>query len=1774
MSRNTASTKATGGGGYTFADKVASSYLAQMLRRGIPLEPEFGSISELHFEARDTGQILDDLQLLLKHGTTPTRCAISVKSNRQLTKAGFNQEFVADAWEEWNRQGFNQETDLLGLIVGVIDAHTLEEWRGFQRQAFATTPERMVERLKDSQQSSTVQRAIFDSLRKEQHGQKPDALEAARLASRIRVLPFVEGDEGRYINLCADITLAGSAEEGSKLWSRLLQLAAENRATGGFFDVAKLVRLLRPDFALRDYPDYEADWIRVESISRQNVSNVRTVLGANIHLVRNEELNRVSQAIAADDVVVIVGESGSGKSSLISHLANESGPFKRIVWLTAEQLSKPSQAELALAFQLRHWIPELISGSGVKNSALVIDGFEKFEGEARKRAQELIAVINAEGFVGWKLIVTCQTQSWESTQDGLISSGIAAIHKVDFGAPTVQEIYDAIPQLPEIRYLLMRSHLRPILRNLVILDWVLRADIAKRLSDSSQVWIGETDLINWIWDRWTGTGAMRFARDSLLRALGRLEGEKLSGAVHVDTVEHDQLPLLGTLVQEGLIQVDLPSIQFPHDLMGDWARYRVLSFAGNSAATEIRGLAAIPRWGRAIRLFAQSLAEKKDQLASWKSILAQLSGVEAEAVLASDIFLDGLIFAANSEILLELVWPNLIADGGAILRRLLKRLQNAASIPDVRLRGLVDPKYAEQSEAWFRIPHPLYWAPALSVLSRHAEDVAEHALLLGSEICSLWLRTMPKEVIGRREAALLAIESAKEVQARIAEDRHWGDKDKVVYEALMWGATEFPDEVAQIALELSGRRDEPEHAIDRAIAKQEQERKQREEWLKTHPPEKRVKRPPPPVMLSMPRGPLRAQADDGPAREVPEGFRFAVLDTGALSSLIAVRPAAAAEVLLAVCIEEPRPTDPYGDRSPFFDNFGLSDWQQGYPAYYWKGPFLTFLQNAPEQGLDAIIRLVNYTTQRWLEDVGVRLTDEERSKYGLEFEFAGKTVRWLGDANVFGWHRYLPRDGDAVEAALMALEKWLYDEVGAGRSIEQWVQHIYDRAESLAFAGVLVAVGMKYPALFTKELQPLLGNLHVYECQTNWAVNESQEAWAIVLSGQPQTVTQLAVEWHRMPHRRAFLRDNVPILMIQDEGTRNYLAGRAAEWAKRLTDPEGDRDDLRFFLARFDLKNYTEAPQADGTVMITMRWPEELEAKVKEGQDDRELKMLSLTLSSTARAILSGRKTLQPAEVPELARQTRRLAEWHPAGLDAHQEQYRVNSLAGGIAVLIIQHRDWLRHNPDIEKWCTETLRELKPTEGSEWDSSVSALDSTAESFLGEAGVALLLESDEAWVLRLVFEGVTGFYYNSTFQTMVRAFWLRNQLSGKFVELTNIVVLWSALRRAANRESGYEARRDLLGKYKATLFRRYAAGRLKGVLLPFTKAETLGKSLVERIYRRTESAGERRQRTLGKERSRGHRDRKLYRDVPSIDFGVLQKGFGFLWGMMREALTSDESMLRHYVGGLFDLEMRTLPIPGPDEEDYEVEGTAYEFDIWVMARVAEYIAKENSIDVARRFYGPILTLGPVARYWVEDFLQTWVRSGLEMTPDPVTFAEIWTEMIDYAMALPAWLPGAPGYWSRAESLAVDLVGLRDDSATVLGQAKHTPLVQAMAPVFERWSKAWLKHASAAAWFAHFLTTESGNVLLVTGIKELAKVVGSFEGRDWHQQGLGGIFTDALATCWRHKQNEIEEQPELRHAFLQILTELCARQIPEALHLRNKVSEALGSQSQSNPTTTF
>jgi hypothetical protein len=89
----------------------------------------------------------------------------------------------------------------------------------------------------------------------------------------------------------------------------IVHLASESRATGEYFDLPKLIRLLRPGFDLQDHPDFRPDWSRVEAVSAENVRGVRSILGTAIQLPRADEKARLASEIAAPNVVVVASES-------------------------------------------------------------------------------------------------------------------------------------------------------------------------------------------------------------------------------------------------------------------------------------------------------------------------------------------------------------------------------------------------------------------------------------------------------------------------------------------------------------------------------------------------------------------------------------------------------------------------------------------------------------------------------------------------------------------------------------------------------------------------------------------------------------------------------------------------------------------------------------------------------------------------------------------------------------------------------------------------------------------------------------------------------------------------------------------------------------------------------------------------------------------------------------------------------------------------------------------------------------------------------------------------------------------------------------------------------------------------------------------------------------------------------------------------------------------------------------------------------------------------
>ena len=460
-----------------------------------------------------------------------------------------------------------------------------------------------------------------------------------------------------------------------------------------------------------------------------------------------------------------------------------------------------------------------------------------------------------------------------------------------------------------------------------------------------------------------------------------------------------------------------------------------------------------------------------------------------------------------------------------------------------------------------------YWGPVLGVLHAHRVEVAQLAPMTAAKVCSLWLRSLPAEIAGvpmplRHETAEFALAIGREIQALNAEgDYYGGGHDHLAYEAVLWAAPDLPNEVSELCLELAHRGDLSPRISQRVQRKRELRREERQQYLAAHP-----ERQPAPPPVGWPRGPLRDPWPDGPRAAVSHDFQKACLDnSGAFIALVRTNPDVALEVLLAVCIEAPQHDD-FGSRSR--RECGIAYWQEGEPPLFLRGPFLLFLREAPEQGLSFVLKLVNFATRRYAEQGEV-----------IDLVINGESRGWLGDPNVVRWHfDWHLTHGTIVHCALMALERWLYEQIDRNGDIDRWVMRILTESKSLAFAGLLFDVGKKQPSLFSGALKPLLQSWVLLNW--DWEVTHfrSIDGRSMGYWGRESPrIIAVAREWFNMPHRRDMLaapQGGIIKTMMGVEDNYPFFKQLRADWARDLN-AEGEPGRLKLLIERFDPANYT-----------------------------------------------------------------------------------------------------------------------------------------------------------------------------------------------------------------------------------------------------------------------------------------------------------------------------------------------------------------------------------------------------------------------------------------------------------------------------------------------------------------------------------------------------------------------------------------------------------------------
>ena len=254
-------------------------------------------------------------------------------------------------------------------------------------------------------------------------------------------------------------------------------------------------------------------------------------------------------------------------------------------------------------------------------------------GRCASRPTSLQALLADDGPQHVRVLVAAQFE----TADRLIRRFI------ELGVPpslhTATPSDDVVISIAGLTWASLQPELRPLLRNFKVLDWVVvAARSGTAINDPS--FIGLTYLIDALWERWIEGDTDGLGRSRVLMHLGVLEGETLSTGVPRMQLEASEQPALGALAASDLVRLRDERVRFSHDLLGDWARMRVLVGEQSFASPASRDRANLPRWHRAMRLYGQRLLEQSaDGSERWQRAIADLGEDSPTGSVIRDLFL-------------------------------------------------------------------------------------------------------------------------------------------------------------------------------------------------------------------------------------------------------------------------------------------------------------------------------------------------------------------------------------------------------------------------------------------------------------------------------------------------------------------------------------------------------------------------------------------------------------------------------------------------------------------------------------------------------------------------------------------------------------------------------------------------------------------------------------------------------------------------------------------------------------------------------------------------------------------------------------------------------------------------------------------------------------------------------------------------------------------------------------------------------------------------------
>jgi hypothetical protein len=996
------STLASGPAGTHFEGQVGAFYLLAMISGAPPRGLPGATIDKVALQQANAGRALDDVIVHAHDNASGKVAVLEIQVKRSITFAASDPVFrkvVGQIVKASHRPDFQTQRYELAIATTKgsrkIDGAYQDVLTLARQIGDAGTFAAQIALAGATNDDMRAFVATFKSHLRDEGSPNDDAT-AWLLLRRLQILTFDFTAPGSASH---DLALERAvrtlhADDGARvgaLWVSLIELAIDVAKSGGDKTRETAMQALAPlGYRFAGERRHSAARAALGEASRLALNDIRNRVGS-VVLSRQE---RVAAARAALDVgryVEIRGEAGVGKSGVLRQMAEAMQAEGQVIVLSPGRCVARGwaamRAQLGFDGTVRELLVELANDGG---ATIFVDNLDSFSVEERLTVVDVVG--EASLVPGVAVVATARPEFGIEEPTWLPSDALTRLIQTE--PITIDELSKAeVEQLtttdPSLAPLLTEGHpARQVARNLFRL-----ARLAARPA-SAPVPRTEVDMAEQWWA--TADGARDGGWRDRSRLLRDTAEQTLSGIDYLD-VKAQAAANIDALVASGTLRnIGIDRVAFRHDVLREWAIANALHADPGLVDRISLDRPATAMLARGVELAARMAIERASDSVAWKVLFERLSGSGVHRSWRRAALL-ALARSEAAEALLQRAAPELLGNGAALLRELLRTVMAVDVIPASKVfaKAGVDPALIPAS---INVPRGPAWIALVIWLLAIGDGVPNEAvpeiveLYTGFSIGTLGVTDITPFTTRQIYRWLRLMEPRDAMPAPSEGAAFWAHLDRTGVQSLK---SDLRNGFTMFA------RATPDLAADylRAVAKSEHN----EEIVRS--------------ILKL-RGTLAQAA-----------------------------PAELAELTARALIARPRRRDRQYSREreeafTYIDH----EFLHASPA---QGPFLELLTSSPKDGLALVHRLVSHAVAH-----GSRGGDPGSDVITVSFPGASRTFPWT---HTYLWSRQ--SNYYSVTSALMALEAWAHRRIEAGEAFDIVLADVLGPPSSCA-AYLLVAVDL------------------------------------------------------------------------------------------------------------------------------------------------------------------------------------------------------------------------------------------------------------------------------------------------------------------------------------------------------------------------------------------------------------------------------------------------------------------------------------------------------------------------------------------------------------------------------------------------------------------------------------------------------------------------------------------------------------------------------------------